>query len=393
LNSSAPLRGSAAACGIGITLLLAATACGNEGGSTVQNRSPDVEVYQSEHHEFTVTTVVDGLDHPWGMVFLPNGDLLVTERPGRLRVVSNGELDPTPISGTPEVGDGGQGGLLDIALHPDFATNSLVYLSYAKPGADGRTTAVARGRLEGGRLEGVEEIFEADAWGNEPVHFGSRLAFDAAGFLFVSVGERGEMDQAQNLANDQGAILRLRDDGSIPTDNPFAGLEDHRPEIWAYGIRNAQGLAIHPQSGELWESEHGPMGGDEINVIRAGRNYGWPEITYGLNYDGSVISELTAMDGMEQPLHYWGESPAVAGLTIYDGEAFPSWQGNVFVAALAGEQLIRIAFAGYQVSESEVLLTELGHRLRDVTVGPGGSLYLLVDADDAPMLRIDPVGR
>jgi glucose/arabinose dehydrogenase len=350
-------------------------------------------VYRSQHHDFRVITVVEGLEHPWGMAFLPGGDILVTERPGRLRIVRGGVLDPKPVAGVPEVAAVGQGGLLDVALHPDFERNRLVYLSYSKPDPRGATTAVVRGRFEGDRLVDVEEIFEADARSDRSVHFGSRLVFDGKGHLFISIGERGVMQEAQNLANHQGTIVRLHDDGRVPADNPFVGREDARPEIYAYGIRSPQGLALHPATGELWEAEHGPRGGDEINLILPGRNYGWPVITYGINYNGQPISDITEKEGMEQPLHYWVPSIATSGLAFYTGDRFPHWKGDVFVGGLAGMHLARVRFQGTTPVEQEKLLTELGHRIRDVRSGPDGYLYLLVDAPNAPMLRLEPAGR
>ena len=373
---------------------LSVLACDQDRPDPLPSEPPAAETYTSLRHDFSLTTVVESLEHPWGMAFLPNGDILVTERPGRLRMVRDGEtLEPSEIAGVPDVSPGGQGGLLDVEIHPRFDMNSLVYLTYSKRGDRGRrATAVARGRLIEDRLEDVEEIFETDAWSREDVHYGSRLAFDADGLLYVSMGERGEMDEAQDLSNDKGAILRIHDDGSIPANNPFLDDEEHQPEIWAYGIRNAQGLAFHPTTGELWQSEHGPQGGDEINVIRRGANYGWPEITYGVDYDGSVISEETEREGMEQPVHYWeDESPAVSGLAIYRGEAFPSWQGDVFVAGLSGRHLVRLAFDGYELVEEEELLAQFDHRIRDVAEDAEGRLLILVDAPDGPMLRLDPV--
>lgn len=348
------------------------------------------QTFTSEHHKFRVVTVVGGLEHPWGMAFLPDGSILVTERPGRLRLVRNGVLEPEPIAGVPEVWARGQGGLLDVAVHPDFERNRLVYLSYSKPGPDGATTAVARGRLVGGRLEDVEDIFVADAWTNRGQHFGSRLVFDGKGHLFVSIGDRGVMQEAQNPGNHQGTIVRLLDDGRVPADNPFVGREGFRPEIYAYGIRSPQGLALHPETGELWETEHGPRGGDEINLILPGRNYGWPTITYGINYDGTKISDHTHMEGMEQPLHYWVPSIATSGLAFYTGDKFPGWKGDVFVGGLAGQQLVRLRFDGTRRVAVEVLLTELKRRIRDVRNGPDGYIYLLVDEPSAPMLRLEP---
>lgn len=358
-----------------------------------QTTAQEPEVVRSELHDFRVVTVVDGLEHPWGMAFLPGGEILVTERPGRLRIIRGGELDPEPIAGVPEVHARGQGGLLDVAIHPDFETNRFVYLSYAKAVEGGATTAVSRGRLEGKRLADVEEIFVADAVTGRGQHFGSRLVFDRDGYLFVSIGDRGIMQEAQNPANHQGTILRLHDDGSVPADNPFVGRDGFRPEIYAYGIRSPQGLTLHPETGELWESEHGPRGGDEINIIRAGRNYGWPTITYGINYNGTPITDKTHQEGMEQPLHYWVPSIASSGIAIYDGDRFPAWRGNVFVGGLAGQQLARVAFDGTSPRSEETLLKDAVGRIRDVRSGPDGYIYLLIDAPDAPMLRLEPVGE
>lgn len=355
--------------------------------------SGDAPVFRSERHTFRVATVAEGLEFPWGMAFLPGGEILVTERPGRLRVIRGGKLDPTPVAGVPAVWASGQGGLLDVALHPDFANNRLVYLSYSKPGPKGATTAVIRGTFDGERLTGVQEIFEADAWNKNRVHFGSRLLFDGNGHLFISIGERGEMQQAQDLSNHQGTIVRLHDDGRVPADNPFVGRQDARPEIWAYGIRSPQGLSFHPETGALWEVEHGPRGGDEINLILPGRNYGWPVITYGINYNGSPITDITEKEGMEQPLHHWVPSIATSGIAIYDGSAFPGWKGSVFVGGLAGTRLARVSFEGTRPVAEETLLAELRHRIRDVRVGPDGYLYLLVDAKDAPMLRLEPLAN
>lgn len=380
---------------VGVVVALLGFGCGDASEQPLPSepRSDDA-THESDLHDFTVTTVVEGLEHPWGMVFLPDGDILVTERPGRLRIVRDGALLPDPVSGLPDAESGGQGGQLDVALHPRFSTSRMVYLTYAKRRGNGdRTTMVARGRLVDDALEDVEEIFEADAWTGHDEHFGSRLAFDADGYLYVSIGERGERDEAQDLSNHQGTITRLSEDGGVPSDNPFLGDEDALPEIWAYGIRNAQGLAFHPGTGALWASEHGPLGGDEINVIRSGRNYGWPEVTYGLDYDGSRISDRTEEEGMERPVHHWEQdSPATSGLAFYQGAAFPAWQGDAFVGGLSGRQLVRLDIENEEVLHTEILLRELGHRIRDVREGPDGFLYLLVDDERAPMLRLEPVG-
>ncbi len=360
-------------------------------------------VHRSQHHAFVVDTVVDGLDHPWGLAFLPAGDpagdILVTERPGRLRIVhlegDTGRLDPTPVSGVPEVWANGQGGLLDVVLHPSFGENRWVYLSYSKPGGSGRaTTAVVRGRLEGGGLVDVEEVLEAEAWRRSRVHFGSRMVFDADGYLYVTIGERGESDAAQDRSNHQGVTLRLHDDGSVPADNPFVDDPRVRPEIWTWGNRSPQGLAVHPETGELWQTEHGPRGGDELNVLRAGANYGWPAITYGINYNGTVITEDTARAGMEQPVIYWDPSIATSGLEIYDGALFPAWRGDAFVGGLAGRLLARVDLldpSGSEVNGWEPLLPDYG-RIRQVRQAADGALWLLLDEDPAALVRLVPAG-
>ena len=344
-------------------------------------------------HEYEVVTVVDGLEFPWGMVFLPNGDFLVTERPGRLRIVRDGVLESEAISGVPEVWYGGQGGLLDVALGPDFAEDPWVYLSYSKPGPDRViTTAVARGRLRGNTLVDVAEIFVAEAWARGPVHFGSRIVFDADGYLLVSVGERGEMEQAQNPANHQGTINRLNPDGSIPSDNPFVGQDGVQPSIFAYGNRSPQGLAIHPLTGALWETEHGARGGDELNRIEAGLNYGWPIITHGINYNGRPIGDgLREREGLEQPVHFWVPSIATSGLLFYSGDRFPRWVGDAFVGGLAGQQLARVIMEGDQAIGEETLLDGYDRRIRAAVQGPDGLIYVLTDHLDGVVARLQPI--
>ena len=368
-------------------LVLVVAGCG---AGTASDASAQAEERSSRHHGYRVATVASGLEHAWGLAFLPGGDMLVTERGGRLRLVSGGALDPRPIEGVPAVRTGGQGGLLDVAVHPDFASNRLVYLSYSKPGPRGATTAVSRGRLEGHRLADVEEIFEAQAWSTSSVHFGSRLVFDGEGHLFVTVGERGRMQNAQDLSTHAGKVIRLHDDGRVPADNPFVGRADALPEIWAYGVRSPQGLVRGPD-GRLWESEHGPRGGDEVNIIRPGANYGWPVITYGINYNGRPITDITEKEGMMQPLHYWVPSIATSGIAIYTGDRFPRWRGDVFVGGLAGQQLARVRFEDDRPVETEVLLEEVGRRIRDVRDGPDGYLYVLTDESSGSLLRLEPV--
>lgn len=363
------------------------------------------EVFESEHHSFRIVTVVDGLEHPWGMTFLPNGDMLVTERPGRLRLVQDGQLIDEPLGGVPEVRTGGQGGLLDVALHPEFANNRLVYLSYAKPNANGSegTTAVARGRLEGHALHDVEVIFEAEAWTSGRGHHGSRLAFDHDGYLFATIGDRQaspmgdvEAHPSQDNSNHYGTTVRLYDDGRIPADNPFVDDPAVLDSIWSYGHRNQQGMAVHPQTGALWQNEHGPAGGDELNLIKPGLNYGWPVIGYGVQYrSAEQIHEHTERDGMEQPVHHWTPSIATSGLMIYDGDQFPMWHGSIFNGGMSGnhQMLSRVSVSGDQVSNEEMLLRgEL--RIRDVRQGPDGFIYLAVDDRGGaltPIVRLEPV--
>ena len=362
----------------------------------------DGDVHRSHLANFRVVTVAEDLQNPWSMAFLPNGDMLVTERSGRLRIIRDGVLQPDPIPGVPEVRARGQGGLLDVVLHPDFEQNRLIYLTFSKPDADAGegTTALVRGRFDGERLTDVEELFEAKAWSERGAHFGSRIAFDRDGYLFITVGDRGASPDpatvnshpAQDLSNHQGTVIRLHDDGRVPDDNPFVGRPGALPEIWSYGHRNLQGLAIHPETGDLWEIEHGPQGGDELNVVHAGRNYGWPVIGYGLQYGGSVIHASTHHEGMEQPRHYWVPSIATSGLMIYTGDAFPGWRGSVFVGGLRGQQLARLTLDGQRVTGEETVLEGMG-RIRDIRQGPDGHIYLAIDADGVatPIVRLEPV--
>lgn len=356
---------------------------------------------KSMHHDYRVVTVAEGFVNPWSMAFLPNGDLLVTERPGRLRIVRGGRLLEQPVEGVPAVFAQGQGGLLDVVPHPDFATNRLLYLSYAKPvGVDMATTAVARGRFENDRLTQVQDIFVADTRGN-PGHFGSRLAFDRNGFLFITVGDRmapptGDLAShpAQDLTNHNGTINRIHDDGRVPADNPFVNQSGAKPEIFSYGHRNAQALVVHPVTGDVWATEHGPQGGDELNLIRAGMNYGWPVVGFGVNYrSGSAIHGGTHREGMQQPVHVWVPSIAVSGMMVYTGDKFPQWQGSLFAGGMAGEQLARFTVDGQRAELAEVLARRQG-RIRDVRQGPDGLIYLAIDhrqGQPTAIVRIEPV--
>ncbi|OOG23254.1 hypothetical protein B1C78_11890 [Thioalkalivibrio denitrificans] len=347
--------------------------------------------FDTREHTVRVVEVTDGLEHPWSLAFLPNGDMLVTERPGRLRIVRDGQLLPDPVPGLPDIRAIGQGGLLDLALHPAFDSNRLVYVSYAADHDRGVTTHVARGRFEDEALHDVEVLFIAEPASGGGRHFGSRLLFDRDGYLYITVGDRGTMDRSQRLDDHAGTTIRLYDDGRIPGDNPFVGRNDARPEIYTYGNRNAQGMALHPETGDVWQNEHGPRGGDEVNLIRAGINYGWPVITHGVDYSGATIGEgITEKEGMEQPVHHWTPSIAPSGMAFYTGDAFPRWQGNLFVGALAHTHVARLVMDGERVVEEETLLREMGQRIRDVRQGPDGYLWLLTDHRNGRLLRVEP---
>ena len=352
-----------------------------------------------------VSVVTKGLSHPWSMAFLPDGSMLVTERPGRIRVIRNGVLDPVPVAGVPQVQTGGTSGLMDIALHPQFATNRYVYFTYMKGGArpDGSsgywaTTALARGRFDGKALTEVRELFLAEPWGTLSGGDGSRIVFAPDGKLFMASSHRRDTAGPQDPSKDFGKILRLNDDGTIPKDNPLVGKSGFRPEIYSYGHRTILGLALHPQTGALLETENGPQGGDEVNIIQAGRNYGWPLVTYGRDYDGSRLGDRPWQEGMEQPTLFWVPSITTSGLTFYTGDRFPSWKGNLFVGSMTVGRvprtghLERIAFNDKGEQRRESLLTDLRQRIRDVRQGPDGLLYVLTDEDQGAMLKIEPAG-
>lgn len=347
--------------------------------------------YPSSAGDLVVETVAGGLEHPWGLAFLPDGRMLVTERPGRLRLVGTDGKLSAPITGVPNVAGRGQGGLLDVVPDPGFAQNRTIYLSFAEPRSGGTGTSVARARLNerGTALEGTKVIFQQMPTISSNLHFGSRLVFDRAGALFVTVGDRyGQRDQAQNPANHIGKIMRIRPEGGAPADNPK--IEGWQPEIWSIGHRNVQGAALHPQSGQLWTAEHGARGGDEVNTPKAGRNYGWPVVTFGIDYSGAKIGEGTSKAGMEPPLFYWDPSIAPSGAAFYTGAVWPAWTNSLFVGALAGQMLVRLSTQGEAVTGQERLLEGLGERIRDVRQGPDGFLYLLSDAPDGKLLRVRP---
>ena len=340
-----------------------------------------------------VTEVARGLEHPWAMTFLPDGSLLVTERAGRLRKVGTDGSISAPLAGVPTVFAEGQGGLLDVALSPNFANNQRVYLSYAEPGESGSAgTAVAYGTLGAAGLENLKVIYQQQPKLVGPNHFGSRLAFDGQGHLFISQGERNDRPTSQKLDMLQGKLVRLDLEGNIPKGNPFVGQAGARPEIWSYGHRNMQGMAIDPRTGKLWQSEHGPRGGDEINLPQPGKNYGWPIITHGINYSGMRIPEAigSAKEGMEPPYHVWEKSPGLSGMAFYTGRPGNPWNDSLFLGSLAESNLIRLTLQGDKIVGEERLLKEAGERVRDVRVGPDDNLYVLTDEEDGKLLRIQP---
>lgn len=344
----------------------------------------------SEKADFTLDTIAQGLNHPWALCFLPDGRMLVTERAGNLRIVSNGKTSP-PIQGLPKIWVGGQGGLLDVAAHKGW-----IYFSYSEPGPLlTNSTAVARGQLHNNQLINTQVLFSQQPKYLSRAHFGSRLAFSPQGHLFITLGERYlPRDDAQTLGNHHGKVVRLWPDGRVPEDNPYHSQQGALPEIWSIGHRNIQGAAIHPTTGKLWIHEHGPKGGDEINIPQAGKNYGWPVITYGEEYIGGKIGEGTHKAGMEQPLYYWVPSIAPSGMAFYTGNAFPKWQGSLFVGSLKFRQLVRLELDNEKViAEERMLQTELGERIRDVVQGPDQLLYLITDSDNGKIIRLTPTNH
>jgi glucose/arabinose dehydrogenase len=345
--------------------------------------------FTSEKHDFRLVRIHSGLSHPWAVAFLPDGGFLLTERGGRLLFLENGTA--REVTGLPKIATGGQGGLLDLALDPDFAVNRLVYFSYSSAGSGGSGTAVARARLEGTTLTGLQVIWEMNIRTSTGHHYGSRLRFLPDKTLLITTGERGDMDRAQNLADAAGKIHRINRDGSIPADNPFIGISGALPSVYSYGHRNPQGLAVHPETGQIWATEHGPKGGDELNLIKGGGNYGWPVVTHGRQYGtGAPIGEGTSKPGMVDPVTFWTPSPAPSGLDFYQGDKFPAWQGDLFSGNLAGTRLIRIRLTGGQVIEQEDLLPGTIGRIRDVRTGPNGYIYLLTDEEKGGLYRLEP---
>ena len=349
-----------------------------------------VEIFTSKHYRFRADIIADGLRHPWGMAFLPDGNILVTERPGQLRLVENGRVNPLPIGGLPEIREIGQGGLLDVALHPRFEQNRWVYLSFAGKGAGSYGTEVIRGRLDGMELKDIKTIFTALPKTGGGRHFGSRLLFAPDGTLFITLGDRGEMDLAQDLSLHAGSLIRVNEDGTAPEDNPFRNTKNARPESYTLGNRNMQGIALQPGTGLIWTHEHGPQGGDEVNIMAAGANYGWPVITYGVNYGtGTKIGEGTHKDGMVQPVHVWVPSIAPSGMVFYTGDVFPEWKGDLFVGSLKFGELVRLDIRETEVVGEERLINGRLGRIRDVRQGPDGTLYLLTDERNGKLLRLE----
>jgi len=365
------------------------------GPALAQPERPSPQIVKSSQGSLRVETVASGLDHPWGLAFLPDGRLLVTERPGRLRIVTrDGKLSP-PVTGVPQVAASNQGGLLDVALDRDFASNDTIYFCYSDPVAGGGSqTALARAKLDAGetpRLTDVKRIFRQEGPPSHGMHFGCRIVQARDGNLFLTTGDHySERNSAQTLDNHLGKVIRIAPDGSVPKDNPFVGRPGARPEIWSYGHRNSQGAVLHPVTGKLWMHEHGPRGGDEINIPEAGKNYGWPVIGYGIDYSGARIHESTHKAGMEQPIKQWTPVIAPSGMTIYEGDLFPAWKGNLFIGGLVTRVLVRLELDGEKVGKEERLLGELRERIRDVRSGPDGALWLLTDNSAGRVLRVTP---
>ncbi len=397
LNGMPPMKGDLNDAEIrALVVLMREKAAEAKTAQTDHAKPVEDQVVTSRQHRFRLKTVAEGLATPWSVAWLPDGRMLVTELPGTLRVARSGAGNLDPVAGTPSVRSQGQGGLMEAVPHPGCRTNGWVYLAYAEAGSTLETrdfgmTVVVRGRLEKGTWTQEQTIFRAPVSSYRPggVHFGCRLVFDGAGHLFFCIGERGHMQDAQDLARPNGKVHRVFDDGRIPPDNPFVGLTNALPSIWSYGHRNPQGLDRHPVTGELWEAEHGPRGGDELNLIRGGLNYGWPIITYGMNYNGTPITALTAKEGLEQPVVHWTPSIAVCGIEFYRGDSFPRWRNSLLVTGLASEELRRVVIDGHRVVEQELLFKGIG-RVRDVATGPDGLVYVVLNKPDK-IVRLEPV--
>lgn len=357
-------------------LTISSISCSNSSNDFTELMDESNDNYiSSEKLFYKIDTLTDDLKNPWGLTFLPNNDLLVTERDGEIRIIRDGKLLDQKISGVPEVFDRGQGGLFEIELHPDYTVNGWLYISYAAPGKGGGNTAIMKAKLDGFRLINKEVIFQATPFANGGNHFGGRMQFDRDGYLYLTVGERGTRSNAQTLANHSGKVFRLHDDGSAPDDNPFVNTKDALPEIYTLGNRNPQGMAIHPITGEIWTHEHGPLGGDEINIIKAGANYGWPEVTHGKNYSGTTITDITSKAGMADPLHFWVPSIAPCGMSFVTGELYEAWKGNLLIGSLKFRYVARLELDEDKVIHEERLVENIG-RVRAITQGPDGYLYI-----------------
>jgi glucose/arabinose dehydrogenase len=374
------LRNNLFAVAVALIVFLSQTACAAENPSNVQTQSGPV----------SVQVVARDLNDPWALAFLPDGRMLVTQRSGRLRIVTREGAVSAPIAGVPAVYSSGQGGLLDIALAPDFATSRLIYFSFGEPGEGGASTAVARTRFADDRLQDVTVIFRAVPRTGGGAHFGSRLAFARDGTLFITTGERFQFEPAQDLSTHLGKVLRINADGSVPADNPFVGRAGVRPEIWSYGHRNVEGAAIHPETGKLWTHEMGPAGGDELNITEAGRNYGWPVVSWGRHYDGRAIPAPTTRTDMAQSIRHWVPVIAPSGMAFYTGDAIPAWKGDLLIGGMVARALVRLTLNGEQVTAEERI--SLGGRIRDVRQGPDGAVYAL-DESNGTLLRLAAAGR
>jgi glucose/arabinose dehydrogenase len=360
--------------------------CDAEQPHTSPSASPEEE-YEAEQ-SYKVETIVKGLQNPWGMAFLPDGRILVTERSGSIVVIKDRQIEKEKIQGVPKVYARGQGGLLDIVLHPNYATNGWIYFSYAKPGEGGGTTTVARARLNGNAWTNMQELFSVHPYVSSGVHFGSRIVFDAKGYMFISTGDRGTKKNAQDLSTHNGKVIRLHDDGRVPRDNPFVNKAGAKSEIWSYGHRNIQGLVYDASKNTLWAHEHGPKGGDELNIVQRGRNYGWPLVTYGIDYDGSKISDKKTLPGIEPPVHQWTPSIAPCGMALVTSDKYKGWKGNLLVGALSHRYVARVQVSNNKFVEEEKLLNGIG-RVRAVTQAPDGFIYVLTEGP-GQLLKIVP---
>jgi glucose/arabinose dehydrogenase len=374
-----------------LVLMLSAflfSACSEKDSEAAQVESESDGEVQSEKLSFDVDTLTSELNNPWGVTFLPDGRILVTERAGDIRIFKDEKLLSEKIENVPAVYANGQGGLLDIQLHPDYANNGWIYFSYAKPGQAGGGTTITRAKLEGNKFTNLEELFSAQPFTDAEVHFGCRIAFDGKGYMFFSSGERGKMENAQNLGNHLGKILRLHDDGSVPSDNPFVNTAGAKPEIWSYGHRNPQGLVYDRETNTLWDHEHGPKGGDELNKVEKGKNYGWPTVTFGINYNDTPITDKTSQEGMEQPVTYWVPSIAPCGMTKVSGDKFPEWKNNLLIGALSHQLITRVELENGKYVKQEKLLEKIA-RVRVVVESPDGFIYVATEGPGM-LLKISP---